>query len=59
VNNLPSLKNVSPSILSKAKEIEEKSNGLLEGVKSILIQVSSPFALLHFLLKQDDQSMEN
>ncbi|XP_021036640.1 prolactin-2A1 [Mus caroli] len=41
VNNLPSLKDVSPSILSKAKEIEEKSTGLLEGVKSILIQMQN------------------
>ncbi|XP_031214791.1 prolactin-2A1 [Mastomys coucha] len=41
VNNLPSLKDVSPAILSKAREIEAKSTGLLEGVKSILFQMQN------------------
>ncbi|XP_052012092.1 prolactin-2A1-like [Apodemus sylvaticus] len=41
VNNLPSLKDVSPTILSKARAIEAKSAGLLEGVKSILIQMEN------------------
>lgn len=41
VNNLPSLKDIHPNILSKAREIEAKSAGLLEGVKSILIQMQN------------------
>ncbi|XP_028631546.1 prolactin-2A1-like [Grammomys surdaster] len=41
VNNLPSLQNVRPTILSKAREIKAKSAGLLEGVKSIIIQMQN------------------
>ncbi|OBS83397.1 hypothetical protein A6R68_22613, partial [Neotoma lepida] len=41
VKEMPSLKEVPATILSKAREIEGKNNGLLEGVRSILNQIQS------------------
>ncbi|XP_003504874.1 prolactin-2A1-like [Cricetulus griseus] len=41
VKEMPSLKDVPDTMLSKARDIEQKSTGLLEGIKSILSQIQS------------------
>ncbi|XP_028737883.1 prolactin-2A1-like [Peromyscus leucopus] len=41
VKEMPSLKDIPATVLAKARDIKEKNNGLLEGVRSILIQIQS------------------
>ncbi|XP_005066331.1 prolactin-2A1-like [Mesocricetus auratus] len=41
VKEMPSLGDVPATILSKAREIEQKNTGLLEGIRSLLSQVPS------------------
>ncbi|XP_040612137.1 prolactin-2A1-like [Mesocricetus auratus] len=41
VKEMPSLGDVPATILSKAKEIEQKNTGLLQGIRSILSQIQS------------------